>query len=202
MIRTTAQHFDPLSSPTGGPAVGERALMRAVLGDAIHCLAAKTGSRAERSRLAAEARAWVADDDLQWPFSFTNLCDALGFSAEALRARLLASGPILPPLAADRVDTDTAGCSGATRQNINDMIRAGHPLREVAARFGITVSKVSVLSGGLASRVKAERNEEIRGLHRQGWTHRALADHFGLSRVRVLRICVRRDGIGRHLVAA
>ena len=73
------------------------------------------------------------------------------------------------------------------------MIRSGQPLRVVAETFGISVSKVSIISCGLASRLKAERDDEIRTLRQAGWTHRALAAHFGLSRIRVLRICARRE---------
>ena len=73
------------------------------------------------------------------------------------------------------------------------MIRSGKPLRVVAETFGISVSKVSILSCGLASRLKAERDDEIRGLRQAGWTHRALAAQFGLSRIRILRICARRE---------
>jgi DNA-binding CsgD family transcriptional regulator len=137
----------------------------------------------------------VADNDVQWPFSFANLCDALGFSAQALRARLLASAPI-PPLDAAGVDVKVAvrrRRRGPTEQDVIDMIRAGHPLRTVAKRFGISVSKASALSGGLASRMKAERDEEIRGLLRQGWSHGAIASHFGVTRNRVMRICARPD---------
>ncbi len=73
------------------------------------------------------------------------------------------------------------------------MIRQGHPLRVVAEAFGISISKASILSCGLASRMKAERDEEIRTLRGEGWTYRALAARFGLSRIRVMRICARRD---------
>jgi|SRR5579862_5725038 len=191
------QQFDSVSFVAAGRAVGERALMRAVLEDAIHCLAAETGPTGKRSRLAAEARTWVADDYLQWPFSFANLCDALGFNCETLRARLLASTPVLLPLDTDGVGAiEVAGRSrrqGApAEQDINDMIRAGYRLRAVAARFGISISKASILSAGLASRMKAERDEGVYGLHRQGWTYRAIASQFGLSRVRVRSICARR----------
>jgi hypothetical protein len=192
-----AQHFDSPSLAAAGQAVGERALMRAVMEEAIHCLDAETGLVGKRSRLAAEARAWVADDDLQWPFSFANLCDTLGFNCATLRARLLASTPMLVPLDADGVAAiKVAGRSrrrGPAEQDINDMIRAGYRLRAVAERFGISVSKASILSTGLASRMKAKRDEEIRGLQREGWTHRAIATHFALSRARIRRICARRD---------
>ena len=86
MIRAIRQQFDSASFAEAGRTVGERALMRAVLEDAIQCLAAETGPTGKRSWLAAEARTWVADDDLRSPFSFANLCDALGFNCETLRA--------------------------------------------------------------------------------------------------------------------
>ena len=196
MRRPIPQHFDALSFPAAAdPVFGERALMRAVLVDAIHCLAAETGPIAERSRLAAKARAWVADDDRQWPFSFLNLCDGLGFGSRALRARLLTRAPILA-FDADGVDGEVATRRrrpGPSEQDVNDMIRGGHPLRVVAKRFGISVSRASILSAGLASRMKVERDEKIRGLRRQGWPHPAIASYFGLTRIRVMRICARRD---------
>src|ERR1051326_1669656 len=144
MIRAICRQFDSASFAAAGQAVGERALMRAVLEDAIQCLAAETGPTGHRSRLAAEARAWVADDDSQSPFSFANLCDALGFNCETLRARLLASAPILLPLDADAVAATKVAGRGPAQQGINDMIRAGYPLRTVAARFGISISKASI----------------------------------------------------------
>ena len=35
-----------------------------------------------------DAIAWVASTDRQWPFSFENICEALGFEAHALRCKL------------------------------------------------------------------------------------------------------------------
>jgi len=204
MIHAIPQQLNSPYFPAAGPAFGERALMRAVLEEAIHCLAGETGPVDERARLAAKARAWVADDDLQWPFSFLNLCDALGFSAGALRARLLARAPILP-LDGDGGDVEVPARvrrRGPAAQDVNDMIRAGHPLRTVAKRFGISVSKVSHLSAGLASRMKAERDEEIRRLQQQGWPHRAIASRFGMTRIRVMRICARRDSTSSDRTAA
>ena len=68
---------------------GERALMLAVLEDAIRCL--EDGPRRE-SRLAREAEAWIRDDDDEWPFSFLNLCANLEIDAAQLRRELLARG--------------------------------------------------------------------------------------------------------------
>ncbi len=68
-------------SQTSGP----RALMLALLEDAIRCLVA----RRRPGRAAREAEAWISSDDLAWPMSFRNVCDTLGFSPERLRAALL-----------------------------------------------------------------------------------------------------------------
>lgn len=169
---------------------GERALMRAVLEDAIRCLGGAGGPMRLRPSLAAEARRWVADEDRQWPYSFENICEALGLDPAHVRSRLL-----------NRISevglSDDALATRPRREPppehaIVSMIREGHPLRVVAETFGISVSKASILSCSLASRIKAERDEEIRHLRSLGWTHRALAKRFGLSRIRVMRICAGR----------
>jgi len=182
-----------------GPAAGERALMRAVLEDAIGCLIGEVGPRHQRGALAAEARQWIEIADPRWPFSFENVCDGLGFDAANLRRRLLrdAPAPALPDASAPTLaDARQPGGRGVRPRretpaecDIVQMIRAGRPLRVVAQTFGISISKASILSCGLASRMKAERDGEIRRLRAEGWTHRALAVHFELSRIRVMRIC-------------
>ena len=177
----------------GGPAACERALMRAVLEDAIRCLVGEVGPPHQRGALAAEAREWIETADPRWPFSFENLCDGLGLEAGNLRRRLLrdAPAPALP-------EAPPGGRGIRPRREtpaeyeIGQMIREGRPLRMVAQAFGISISKASILSCGLASRMKAERDEEIRRLRAEGWTHRALAAHFELSRIRIMRICQRR----------
>ena len=174
---------------------GERALMRAVLVDAIECLTADVRRSAARAQHATEARAWVATRDDQWPFSFDNICLALDLDAERIRRRLLQIAIDLPPA--------SAPIPRVREEEVTAMIRAGNPLRVVAARFGISMPKVSILSRGLASRLKAERNIRIRALRASGWTVSALASHFGLSLFRIRRICSHgegrtRQGTGRH----
>jgi hypothetical protein len=169
---------------------GERALMRAVLEDAIRCLGGAGGPSRLRPTLAAEARRWVTEGDRHWPYSFENICDALGLDADHVRARLLERSA--------EVELSDAAPAARTRREpppehaIVSMIREGHPLRVVAETFGISVSKASILSCSLASRMKAERDEQIRQLRSLGWTHRALAKRFQLSRIRVMRICAGR----------
>ena len=184
----------------GGPAACERALMRAVLEDAIRCLVGEVGPPHQRGALAAEAREWIETADPHWPFSFENLCDGLGLEATNLRRRLLRDAPAPAPALRDAsAPTRQPGARGVRPRretpaegDIVQMIREGRPLRVVAQTFGISISKASILSNGLASRMKAERDGEIRHLRAEGWTHRALAAHFELSRIRIMRICQRR----------
>ena len=193
MFRMAQQTENPTMTEAG-PAAGERALMRAVLEDAIRCLSGEIGPVRERPQLAAEARSWLQASDTRWPYSFQNLCDQLGFDTERLRSRVLRDAPELP------VVDGVQQALGATRprrpspaeHEIIQMIREGRPLRVVAETFGISISKASILSCGLASRIKAERDDEIRRLRATGWTHRTLAAHFTLSRIRIMRICARR----------
>jgi hypothetical protein len=96
----TTGHFlspDPvlpeqLSGRTPGsahPASGVRALMEAILEDAISCVQkqALTPSR-RHARLAREAEQWISADNTTWVFSFLNVCAALGLEPDYLRTRL------------------------------------------------------------------------------------------------------------------
>ena len=73
-----------------GDTSGARALMLAILEDAMLCIARGRRRRHPRTRrLAAEAESWVRSDCREWLFSFASICDVLGFDADALRVRLL-----------------------------------------------------------------------------------------------------------------
>src|SRR3989454_9728741 len=134
-----AQQAENAGVAEAGPAGGERALMRAVLEDAVRCLLGEVGPRHQRGALAAEAREWIEVADPRWPFSFENVCDGLGLNAANLRRRLLrdAPAPALP-------DARQPGGRGVRPRretpaecDIVQMIRAGRPLRVVAQTFGI-----------------------------------------------------------------
>src|SRR2546422_9284848 len=138
-----------------GPAAGARALMRAVLEDAIRCLVGELGPRHQRGALAAEAREWIEVADPRWPFSFENVCDGLGLDAANLRCRLLrvapaatlreAPAPTLPEAPAPTLpDAQQPGGRGVRPRreapaecDIVQMIQEGRPLRVVAQTFGI-----------------------------------------------------------------
>src|SRR5207244_10442593 len=72
-----------------GPAPGERRLVRAVLKDALAVLFKYDATQDRRGqRLLAEAQLWLESDDTDWPFSFVNVCDALGLEPSCVRERV------------------------------------------------------------------------------------------------------------------
>jgi len=83
------KQFCPRATGSSHPASGVRALMWAMLEDAIVCVQkqALTPSR-RHQRLAREAEQWILADNTTWIFSFLNVCAALGLEPEYLRARL------------------------------------------------------------------------------------------------------------------
>ena len=69
---------------------GEKRLMIAVLKDAVECLEKYRGSSNSAARSHYEnAIEWVMDNGTDWLFSFTNICDLLGFDPQYLRDVLL-----------------------------------------------------------------------------------------------------------------
>src|SRR5262245_10172069 len=79
-IRCEPSAFLPAQMSSGirwdGDTSGPRALMLAVLEDAVRCI--EDGPRRRRyriRRLAAEAEAWVRCEQRDWPFSFVNICE-------------------------------------------------------------------------------------------------------------------------------
>lgn len=80
-----------------GRLVGPRALMLAVLEDAIHCADLLVQERRpERRQLRHRARLWIRSRDRDWLFSFESICDALQIDARRLRRRILNEGPVAP----------------------------------------------------------------------------------------------------------
>jgi hypothetical protein len=69
---------------------GEKRLMIAILKDAVECLEKfrTSSSSAGRSHY-QNALEWIEDDDTEWLFSFTNICDLLGFDPAYVRDVLL-----------------------------------------------------------------------------------------------------------------
>jgi|SRR6478672_8301467 hypothetical protein len=69
---------------------GEKRLMIAILKDAVECLEKFRDSRSSSGRSHyLSALEWVQDENTEWLFSFTNICDLLGFDPDYLREVLL-----------------------------------------------------------------------------------------------------------------
>ena len=68
----------------------EKRLMLAVLEDAFYCLQKFPLARNSGEKKAFhEAEIWFWSDQQDWPYSFSNVCDALGFDANYIRYGLL-----------------------------------------------------------------------------------------------------------------
>jgi hypothetical protein len=75
--------------PTMASMQPERRLLVAVLHDAILSFTKYRRCLSVRGRrLFAEVEAWFASDDGSWLFSFVNICETLGVSAQRIRAAL------------------------------------------------------------------------------------------------------------------
>ena len=88
------------------PDDGERRLMLAVLIDAIRVVTQyppPAPMRAQRNWL--RDRAWLQSDDHRQPFSFVNICTALGFNADYIRRSVLHMSPRNRPLRLHRYAT-------------------------------------------------------------------------------------------------
>jgi len=67
----------------------EKRLMLAVLEEAVAAyqkLSCATAPYARREFL--EAQSWIESDEMRWPFSFANICEALGLDGTAVRRGL------------------------------------------------------------------------------------------------------------------
>lgn len=83
-----AQFFT--SSSLSTCARGERALMQAVLVDAMTCFQKQFVNKSRSvQRLAGEAEVWLFSDEQYWPFSFLNICEVLGLDPQYLRCDLI-----------------------------------------------------------------------------------------------------------------
>jgi hypothetical protein len=69
---------------------GEKRLMIAILKDAVECLEKYRNSKSSSGQTHYQnALEWIEDKSTDWLFSFTNICDLLGFEPDYLRAVLL-----------------------------------------------------------------------------------------------------------------
>lgn len=75
------------------PSAPEKLLMLAVLEDALFCLQNyRSAANAKKAGAFKQALEWIQADDRDWPFSFANICETLGFDIAAARAALIEIG--------------------------------------------------------------------------------------------------------------
>jgi hypothetical protein len=68
----------------------EKRLMVAVLQDAVECFQNyKFEPRSKPTNEFLDSEGWIFEDDPKWPFSFSNICEAVGMDAAGLRQGLL-----------------------------------------------------------------------------------------------------------------
>lgn len=92
-IITPEQYADRIRASTSDRP--EMRLMVAVMENGIatylhYAVDARTPAKRRARRLFGEAKAWLESDDIDWPYSFANLCTALGYDATHLRRGLRA----------------------------------------------------------------------------------------------------------------
>ena len=72
------------------PLEPEKKLLLAVLEDAISCFQKHAFTREGKGRvLFREAEQWILENDSDWLFSFTNVCETLGFDSDYLRGGMM-----------------------------------------------------------------------------------------------------------------
>jgi len=85
----------------------EKMLMLAVLADAISCFQAFSSVEGmQRKKQFIEVRNWLWSNRNDWPFSYRNVCEALGLSPDYLRRGLLCRMKIPPSHTRRRELTD------------------------------------------------------------------------------------------------
>jgi hypothetical protein len=88
---TTQRSPYELNGDESGSLGSARALAKGVLDQAAKDLRKFRASHEAIGReLYRDAYTWVMSNDLSWPYSFVNVCEALGLSTELLRSELLA----------------------------------------------------------------------------------------------------------------
>ncbi|MBI4482306.1 MAG: hypothetical protein HY652_05385 [Acidobacteria bacterium] len=68
----------------------EKRLMLAVLEDAVACFQKHIHARTDAGkRMFRDAEDWILEENSRWPFSFQNICTALGLNPKYMRQGLL-----------------------------------------------------------------------------------------------------------------
>ena len=127
------EQLEPMLGGVRDEGVGspERALMRAMLQDAVLCLVGEAAPANERERLAADASYWVSSRSRAWLFAFENVCDALGIDADYARTHLLRLADARRPAAAGgcradgSADADQPLSTAAVLHSVHGLRKSG-----------------------------------------------------------------------------
>ena len=112
----------------------EAKLMLAVLDDAIACFQKYAFARDRKGKvLFQEAEEWVQATNSDWPFSFVNICEMLGFGPDYLRQGLAEWKAAKLESRAKAKIYQLAPRKGKRRRGIAVTGRARHRLRRVAS---------------------------------------------------------------------
>lgn len=112
----------------------EERLMLAVLDDAIACFQKYAFARDRKGKvLFQEAEEWVQATNSDWPFSFVNICEMLGFGPDYLRQGLAEWKAAKLESRAKAKIYQLAPRKGKRRRGIAVTGRARHRLRRVAS---------------------------------------------------------------------
>ena len=112
----------------------EEKLMLAVLDDAIACFQKYAFARDRKGKvLFQEAEEWVQATNSDWPFSFANICEMLGFGPDYLRQGLAEWKAAKLESRAKAKIYQLAPRKGKRRRGIAVTGRARHRLRRVAS---------------------------------------------------------------------
>jgi hypothetical protein len=113
----------------------EKRLMLAVLDDAIECFQKYAFTRDRKGKvLFQEAEYWVQDTNNDWPFSFANVCETLGFAPDYLRQGLAQWKAAKLESRAKAKIYQLAPRNRKRKRGIAVTGRARHRLRRVASR--------------------------------------------------------------------
>jgi hypothetical protein len=157
-------------------AEGERALMHALLVDAIHCLLGEGAPAAQRARLAAEARAWIENAGTHsWTLSFEDVCGFLNVSPARLRRKLLAMAAEAAQRRANatahvrRTGTAEHRARAERNRRIRELRKAGWKPRQLAERFGLHYAYILLICAQQDTDAEdrgGEGEEEVHGQDR------------------------------------
>lgn len=129
------------------PVQPERRLMLAILEDAVDVIRRYGRFRDPAAvKLTRDARDWMTSTERHWPFSFENICDAVGLDADAVRTRAL-DGAVEPR------PVDRRHLARAKRLSAGSKCRAirgacGWTRADLARRLGVQEATVKAYENG------------------------------------------------------